>query len=100
MFAVYLNPEQRKRVVAVFAQDMGKADWNRPEGHWIDAKGALYVLAAPVTVRWARPSRPLAVRRTAGFVKKHGGNVLRFESVTLNMVALDGGVVRDEHEKR
>jgi len=101
MFAVYLNPEQRKRVVAVFTQDMGKADWNRPEGHWIDAKGAFYVFGStrhgsmgPTVASFGREEDAQV------FAKKHGGKVLRFESVTLSMVSLDGGVVRDEHGTR
>ena len=97
MFAIYLRPEQRKRVVGVFTQDMGKADWNRPEGHWIDAKAAFYVFGSsrhgsmgPTVASFARAEDAQA------FAKKHGGKVLRFEGVTLDLVSLDGGVVRDE----
>lgn len=101
MFAIYLKPEQRKRVVAVFTQDMGKADWNRPEGHWIDARAAFYVFGSkrhgsmgPTVASFAREEDAQA------FVKQHGGKTIRFDAVTLNMVALDGGVVRDEHGTR
>jgi copper chaperone NosL len=97
MFAIYLRPEQRKRVVGVFTQDMGKADWSRPEGHWIDAKAAFYVFGStlhgsmgPTVASFAREEDAQA------FAKKNGGRVLRFENVTLDLVALDGGVVRDE----
>ena len=30
------------------------------------------------------------------FAKQYGGKVLRFDQITLDMVALDGGVLRDE----
>jgi len=30
------------------------------------------------------------------FAKTNGGKVLRFDEVTIDMVALDGGVLRDE----
>ena len=97
MFAIYLRPEQRKRVVAVFTQDMGKADWNQPQGYWIDAKAAFYVFGStrhgsmgPTVASFAREEDAQT------FAKKNGGRVLRFESVTLDLVALDGGVVRDE----
>jgi nitrous oxide reductase accessory protein NosL len=43
MFAIYLRPEQKKRVVALFTQDMGKADRVKPQGHWVDARSEFYV---------------------------------------------------------
>ena len=31
MFAIYLEPEQKKRVVAIYTQDMGKTDGIKPQ---------------------------------------------------------------------
>ena len=31
MIAIYLRPEQRKRALAVFTQDMARADWKEPQ---------------------------------------------------------------------
>ena len=97
MFAIYLKPELRRRVVAVFTQDMGRADWNRPLGHWIDAKAAFFVAGSsrhgsmgPTLASFAREVDAQA------FARQHGGKVLRFADVTSEMVSLDGGVVRDE----
>jgi copper chaperone NosL len=97
VFALYLRPEQQKRAVAVFVQDMGKADWNQPRGHWIDARTGFYVFGSnrhgsmgPTLASFAREEDAQL------FAKKHGGKVLRFNEVTLDMVALDGGVLRDE----
>jgi len=97
MFAIYLRPEQQKRVRGLFTQDMGKTDWEHPQANWIDAKQAFYVLGSkrmgsmgPTLASFANE----ADART--FAQKHGGRVLRFDQVTLDMVALDGGVMRDE----
>lgn len=97
MISIYLRPEQQKRAIAVFTQDMGRADWKEPRGHWIDAKAAFYVVGSsrhgsmgPTLVSFAREEDSQA------FVKQYGGKVLRFGEITLDMVALDGGVLRDE----
>ncbi len=97
MISIYLRPEQQKRAIAVFTQDMGRSDWNEPRGHWIDAKTAFYVQGSsrhgsmgPTLVSFAREEDAHA------FVKQYGGKVLRFGEITLDMVALDGGVMRDE----
>ena len=44
LFATLLAGEQVRAVQAVYVQDMGQADWDAPQGHWIDAKGALYAV--------------------------------------------------------
>lgn len=97
MISIYLRPEQQKRAIAVFTQDMGRADWSEPRGHWIDAKSAFYVQGSsrqgsmgPTLASFAREEDAQA------FVKQYGGKVLRFGEITLDMVALDGGVMRDE----
>jgi len=81
----------------VYVQDMGKADWNKPLGHWIDAKTAFYVAYSrrmgsmgPTLGAFAREEDARA------FVKEYGGEVLRFDQVTPAMTTLDGGVMHDE----
>lgn len=97
MFAIYLEPEQKKRVVAIYTQDMGKADWTRPQGHWFDAKIGFYVTGSkragsmgPTLASFAREEDAKA------FVDRYGGQILRFDQVTSETVVLDGGVVHDE----
>lgn len=97
MFSIYLKPEQARRVAALYVQDMGKADWDKPQGHWIDAKTAWYVLGSdrhgsmgPTIGAFAQEADALA------FAKAHGGKVLPFDQVTPDMVALDGGVLHDK----
>lgn len=97
MFAIYTRPEQQKRILAVYVQDMGKADWTKPQGHWIDAKTAFYVAYSrrmgsmgPTLASFAREEDARA------FVKQYGGEVFRFDQVTPEMTTLDGGVLHDE----
>jgi len=97
MFSIYLRPEQKKRVSALFTQDMGKTPWEQPKGHWIDAKSAYYVQGSkkfgsmgPTLAAFAR------IEDARTFAKQYGGKVLRFNEVTLDMVALDGGAQYDE----
>lgn len=97
MFSILLRPEQKKRIVAIYTQDMGKADWDRPESHWIDAKSAFYVIGSP-----RRGSMGPTVPSFAGeadarkFAEQFGGKVLPFAQVTLDMVDLSGGASHDE----
>jgi len=97
MFSIYLRPEQKKRVKALFTQDMGKTPWEQPTGNWIDAKAAYYVLGSkkmgsmgPTLAAFARMEDALV------FIKQFGGKVLKFDEVTLDMVSLDGGAQHDE----
>lgn len=97
MFSIYLRPEQKKRVKALFTQDMGKTPWEHPTGNWIDAKSAHYVIGSkkmgsmgPTLAAFAR------MEDAQAFVKQFGGKVLKFDEVTLNMVTLDGGAQHDE----
>ena len=97
MFSIYLQPEQQKRVVAVFVTDMGKSTWENAAGHWIDAQQAFYVVGSsrrgsmgPTFASFGDESGA----RT--FIEKNGGRVLRFSEVTPDMATLDGGVIKDK----
>jgi copper chaperone NosL len=97
MFSIYLRPEQKKRVKALFTQDMAKTPWEQPKDNWIDAKSAYYVLGSnkpgsmgPTLAAFSR------MEDAQAFVKKFGGKVLRFDEVTYNIVSLDGGTQHDE----
>lgn len=98
MFAVYLRPEEHKRVVALYVNDMGSNDWDAPRGHWIAARSAFYVAGSkrrgpmgPTLASFAQQADAQA------FARKQGGTVLRFDQITPDMVTLDGGVIKDRH---
>ena len=97
MFSILLRPEQKKRVVAVYTQDMAKADWTRPEGQWIDAKTAFYVIGSPRRGSMG-PTVPSFAREADArmFAEQYGGKVLPFAEVTIDMVDLSGGASHDE----
>lgn len=97
MFAIYTRPEQERRILAMYVQDMGKADWNKPLGNWIDAKTAFYVAFSkrlgsmgPTLASFAREED------ARQFIKEYGGELFRFDQVTPEMSTLDGGVLKDE----
>lgn len=97
MFSILLRPEQKRRIVAIYAQDMAKADWNRPEGQWIDAKSAFYVVGSPRRGSMGPTVPSFASEADARkFAEQHGGKVLPFAQVTLDMVDLSGGASHDE----
>lgn len=96
MFHIYLNPEQVRIVRGLFVQDMGKADWNEPRGHWIDARQAYYVHGSkrrgsmgPTIASFAQEGD------AAKFAAEYGGKVYRFADITSEMVVLDGGALHD-----
>ena len=96
LFNTLLAGEQVRAVRAVYVQDMGKADWNEPKRHWIDAKTAVYVLGSkrhgsmgPTIASFAQEAD------AAKFAGEHGGKVLRFADIKLDMVDLSGGALHD-----
>ena len=96
LFNTMLRPEQVRKVLAVYVQDMGKADWDQPRGNWIDAKTGFYVLGSkrhgsmgPTIASFSQE----ADART--FIGQWGGKVLRYEEIKPDMVDLSGGALHD-----
>ncbi len=96
MFHMILNPEQIRAVRGVFVQDMGKADWDAPRGHWIEAKTAFYVYGSKRDGSMGPTIASFALEPDAAkFAAEYGGKVTRFADFTADMVVLDGGVLHD-----
>lgn len=96
MFNIYLQPEQARVVRALYVQDMGKADWDQPQGHWIDAKTAFFVHESKRRGSMGPTMASFAVEADAvRFAEEYGGKVYRFSEVTPEMVILDGGALHD-----
>ena len=77
---------------------MGKTSWEKPQGHWIDAKQVFYVLGSKKNGSMGPTLATFALQLDAEkFAKEFGGKVLPFDKVTPDMVDLTGGVVHDEH---
>ena len=96
MFSTLLRPEQQKRVRAVFTQDMGKADWAEPRGHWFDARTGFYVVGSRRRGSMGVTVPGFVLERDAqDFAATHGGRVLRYADVKPEMVDLRGGALHD-----
>jgi copper chaperone NosL len=87
MFAVILAPEQKRHLLGMFVQDAGKTDWNRPSGHWIDAKTALFVVGSKKAGSMGPTFGAFSsAADAAAFIAKEGGRVLPFDQITLDMI--------------
>lgn len=95
--SMLLKPEQQKTVKGAYVQDMGKADWNKPQGNWIDARTAFYVVGSRKHGGMGPTLATFATQATADqFAKDNGGKVLAFSALTPDMVRLDGGMQHDQ----
>lgn len=96
LFNTVLAGEQVRAIRAIYVQDMGQADWNAPQGHWIDAKTATYVLGSkrhgsmgPTLASFAQPAD------ATKFVGEYGGKALAYADIQREMVDLSGGALHD-----
>lgn len=96
LFRTYLRPEQARAVRGVYVQDMGKADWERPRGHWIDARTAHFVVGSRRHGSMGPTIASFALTADAErFATEHGGRVVPFDGVKLEDAVLDGGALHD-----
>ncbi len=96
LFSTLLAGEQVRAVQAVYVQDMGRADWEQPRGHWIDARTAFYVQGSRRHGSMGPTIASFAQEGDARqFAQAHGGQVLRFAEVTPAMADLSGGAQHD-----
>lgn len=91
MFAMLLRPEQVRKVRAAYVQDMARTDWDKPEGYWVDAKTAFYVVGSKrkgsMGPTFASFSAESAARQ---FAEAWGGRVVPFADVKPDMADLSG----------
>ena len=98
MFHMVLNPEQVKAVRGLYVQDMGRANWDEPRGHWIDAKTAYYVPGSKRHGSMGPTIASFALQKDAAkFAAEYGGKVYRFSDITPDMTVLDGGAIHDSN---
>lgn len=96
LLAVLQRPEQARLPSAAWVQDMAKADWERPVGHWIDAHKAFYVFGSRKKGSMGATAASFAnVADAQAFVAANGGKVVPFAEVTPAMVDLSGGALHD-----
>lgn len=91
-----LRPEQVRKLRGAWVQDMARADWEQPRGHWIDARSAHYVLGSRRKGSMGATAAPFAGAAAAqAFQAQHGGRVLAFAELRPEMVDLSGGALHD-----
>lgn len=96
MFSLYLKPEQIKKINALYVQDMSKTQWEEPQGAWMNARDAFYVVGSNKHGSMGPTLGSFSQRQDAdAFAKEHGGHVHAFAEITPNMVSLDGGALHD-----
>lgn len=100
LFYIHLAPEQLRKVRAIFVQDMAKADWDEPVGHWIDAREAWYVAGSSRRGSMGPTLASFADKADAArFADTFGGRVLHYSEVTLDIVTPpDDGLSGHRHE--
>lgn len=96
LFRTYLKPEQVRTVRALYVQDMGKTDWDRPRGQWIDARTAYFVVGSRRHGSMGPTIASFALEADARrFADEYGGHVLPFAAVKAEDAILDGGALHD-----
>lgn len=96
MFHAVLRPEQVKAIDAIFVQDMGQADWVKPQGRWMDAKAAFYVHGSKRAGSMGPTIVSFASKADADkFAAENGGKVFKFADITPEMADLCGGSMPD-----
>ena len=91
-----LLPEQVRKVNAVYVQDMGKAEWDHPQGAWIDARNAIYVRGSKRKGSMGPTFASFGSEADARqFVAQYGGEWLRMPDIKPEMVDLRGGANLD-----
>lgn len=93
---VMLRPEQLRKLRGAWVQDMARADWEQPRGHWIAASSAHYVLGSRRKGSMGATAASFADAAAAqAFAQQHGGRVLAFAELKPEMVDLSGGALHD-----
>lgn len=96
LFGTVLAPEQKRAVAGIFVQDMGKTAWEHPEGNWIDAKTAIYVVGSKKAGSMGPTFGSFSKMEDAeDFVKKEGGKIVRFDDVTPDILNVHSGAQHD-----
>jgi len=88
LFAFLLQPENATIVREIYVHDMAETGWEHPEDTaLVDARSAWYVANHPRRGAMGPTLASFAQRVDAEvFVEEHGGLILRFEEVTLDVI--------------
>lgn len=94
LFSELLQPEMRGAARKIYVHDMGATDWQHPsDAEFIDARSAWYVAGHELRGAMGPTLAAFARHEDAErFASEHGGRLVRFDDITLEMLAtLTGG---------
>ena len=100
LFSFLLQPESKAMVTQIYVHDMGKTDWEHPaDSAFVDARAAWYVADQPLRGAMGPTLASFKQRKDAeAFREQHGGRLLRFEDITLEILAkLGEGSAKSAH---
>ncbi|MGI2260463.1 nitrous oxide reductase accessory protein NosL [Shewanella sp. GXUN23E] len=91
MFNFALQKENQRQISDLFVHDAGTTDWQNPsDSAFIDAKTAYYVYGTTRKAVMGPAVAPFSTLEAAEqFAREYGGRVLRFEDITLELLAGD-----------
>lgn len=91
-FSFLLQPENKVNVTQIYVHDMGATDWDHPaDSAFVDARKAFYVIDQPLKGAMGPTLASFKHRKDAlAFMEKHDGRILRFDDITLDIVATLG----------
>lgn len=96
LLSMYLQPEQVRKIDGAYTQDMGKTDWEHPQGHWISIESAFFVADSRRIGSMGPTIGAFSSRAEAeAFVGQQGGRVLTLAEITPELVQLNGGMNHD-----
>jgi copper chaperone NosL len=106
LFLFYLQPDRPGNIAAIYVNDMGKGPHpssepprdttkrgavgeilSPPSSNWIDAEKAFYVYGGDIMGSMGEALVPFSdIMDAEVYMKKHGGRIIRFNDVTLQML--------------
>lgn len=89
LFIYMKSPEESHDIAAIYVNDMGVANWDKPEaGTWIDARNAYYVIKS--SKRNGMGGLAIVpfgdINKSKAFVSKYGGEIVNSEGITSEFV--------------
>jgi len=89
MFSHILQPEVRSRITRIYTHDMSSTAWDAPSNTaFTNARQAWYVINHPMQGAMGPTLATFAEKSAAeNFIELHGGEIVRFDDITLEMVA-------------
>lgn len=99
LFEVLFGEDGQRGIGASYVQDMGKADWSKPRGHWIEARNAFYVLDSRAQGAMGPTIGTFASKEDAqAFAAREGGRVLAYGQIKPDVLKLGTKPAHDAHD--